>query len=74
MQVYLEDPLRLAGWAVVDAVAPGERRTARVRLDPRVLRRWAGAGWEPLVGGRLLVARGPGDVRLRVDRPVPVAR
>jgi beta-glucosidase len=81
VQVYLGpdtgvdgETVRLAGWAAADAVAPGERRTVRVALDPRVLRRWAGSGWEPMPGGRLLVARGLGDVRLALERPVPVAR
>jgi beta-glucosidase len=77
VQVYLEpdgEPVRLAGWSVVDAVAPGERRSVRVDLDPHVLRRWVAAGWEPLTGGRLLVARGLGDVRLERDRPRPAGR
>jgi beta-glucosidase len=55
-------------------VAPGERRTVRVSLDPRVLRRWTTGGWEPLVGGRLVVARGLGDVRLTLARPAATGR
>lgn len=66
VQVYVQpenEPVRLAGWSVVDVVPPGERRTVPVRLDPRVLRVWDG-GWKPLAGGDILVARGLGDVRL----------
>ncbi|HTI19625.1 MAG TPA: glycoside hydrolase family 3 C-terminal domain-containing protein [Kutzneria sp.] len=77
VQVYLrpdDDPVRLAGWAVADDVAPGERRTVRVTLDPRVLRRWTSNGWAPLHGGRLVVARGLGDVRLDVARPASADR
>ncbi|MFI5592227.1 glycoside hydrolase family 3 C-terminal domain-containing protein [Amycolatopsis sp. NPDC051758] len=76
VQVYLrpdDDPVRLAGWAVADDVAPGERRAVRVTLDPRALRRWTSDGWAPLPGGRLVVARGLGDVRLDVARPAPAA-
>lgn len=75
VQVYLDPdgdpeagPVRLAGWAVVDAVPPGETRTVRVELDPRVLRTWTSSGWRALHGGRMLVARGLGDVRLRLSR------
>jgi len=77
VQVYLrpdDDPIRLAGWAVADHVAPGERRAVRVTLDPRVLRRWTADGWAPLDGGRLVVARGLGDVRLDVVRPERAGR
>lgn len=72
VQVYLEPPgerVRLAGWAVADDVTPGERRSVRVPLDPRATRRWTDAGWQPLTGGLVLVARGLGDVRAKVDRP-----
>jgi beta-glucosidase len=72
VQVYLEPPgerVRLAGWAVVDGVAAGERRTVRVPLDPRASGRWTDLGRQPLTGGLLLVARGLGDVRCKVDRP-----
>ncbi len=71
VQVYLlpdDEPVRLAGWAVAADVAPGERRTVPVVLDPRMRRRWTINGWEPLPSGRLLVARGLGDVRVEVDR------
>jgi len=77
VQVYLDpgdDPVRLAGWAVADAVAPGERRTVRVLLDPRVLRSWTDDGWQPVHGGRLKVARGLGDIRLELDRTAPSGR
>jgi beta-glucosidase len=77
VQVYLDpgdDPIRLAGWTAADAVAPCEHRTVHVALDPRVLRRWTPEGWQPLHGGRLVVARGLGDVRLELDRPTSGAR
>ncbi|NAZ81325.1 family 3 glycosyl hydrolase [Kineococcus sp. R8] len=74
VQVYLDPvgaPVRLVGWAVAADVAPGEHRDVVVRPDPRVLRTWdtAAGRWRPLpAGGELLVARGLGDVRLRVPR------
>ena len=77
VQVYFDpdgEPVRLAGWGIAEAVVPGERRAVRVTLDPRVLRRWTTTGWEPLAGGRLLVARGLGDVRLKLDRLRPDSR
>ncbi|WP_163506396.1 beta-glucosidase [Fodinicola acaciae] len=67
VQAYVQpegETVRLAGWSVVDAVPPGERRTVTVELDPRVLRVWRD-GWKPVSGGEILVARGLGDVRLR---------
>jgi beta-glucosidase len=76
VQAYLQppdEPIRLVGWAVVDDVAPGERRVARVSLDHRAMRVWdvAADSWRGIEGGRLLVARGLGDVRGSVDRPRP---
>lgn len=79
VQVYLDPPagpagrtdaIRLVGWASA-TVEPGATETVTVRTDPRVLQRWdAGVGaWVPLTGGRLLVARGLGDVRAHVDLP-----
>ncbi|MFC7344829.1 glycoside hydrolase family 3 protein [Saccharopolyspora griseoalba] len=76
VQVYLQptepdQPVRLVGWAPV-AVAAGESASVVVPTDPRSWRRWSGAGWAPLSGGELLVARGLGDVRHRLvvpDRP-----
>jgi beta-glucosidase len=70
VQVYFApaepgQPVRLAGWQVVEA-APGETVTATVATDARMWRRWdtASGAWAPLSGrGRLLVARGLGDIR-----------
>jgi beta-glucosidase len=44
-----------------------------VRTDPRMWRRWdaAAGGWSALEGGELLVARGLGDVRLRLPLDQP---
>jgi len=71
VQVYLEpaaedQPVRLVGWTAVTA-APGETVPVQVDTDPRLWRRWTPDGWKRLpAGGRLLVARGLGDVRLRL--------
>jgi beta-glucosidase len=70
VQVYLEpaapdQPVRLVGWTAVTA-APGETVEVQVDTHARLWRRWdAEAGrWDALpAGGRLLVARGLGDVR-----------
>ncbi len=69
VQVYYdpghpEHPVRLAGWAAA-TVEPGATTTVEVRCDPRVWRTWdvATHSWSPLTGGRLLLARGLGDVR-----------
>jgi beta-glucosidase len=70
VQVYLEpaeadQPVRLVGWEAVE-VAPGASATVRVTGDARMWRRWdtATGAWGRLApGGRLLVARGLGDVR-----------
>ena len=76
VQVY-EDPgepgrpIRLVGWAEV-AAEPGQRVTAWVRTDARMWRRWdsSAARWRPAPPcGRLLVARGLGDVRLELPLP-----
>ena len=74
VQVYFQpaeddQPVRLAGWQAANA-APGETVTVEVPLDARLWRRWdtAAAGWARLTGaGRLLVARGLGDIRASVD-------
>jgi beta-glucosidase len=70
--VYFEpadpaQPVRLAGWRVVPAT-PGRRVTVEVPTDPRSLRRWDTAynGWVDVGPGRLLVARGLGDIRATV--------
>lgn len=76
VQVYLEptsadEPVRLVGWAAVTA-APGESARVQVATDARLWRSWdtAAGGWSRLAdGGRLLVARGLGDVRAELDLP-----
>ena len=72
VQVYYRpdddtQPVRLAGWSAA-TVAPGESARVTVPLDERVLRRWdtAANAWAPLGGGRLILARGLGDVRATV--------
>ena len=72
VQVYLspaepDQPVRLAGWAS-EEVPAGDTVEVTVRCDARMWRRWdaAAGGWAPLEGGELLVARGLGDVRLRL--------
>jgi beta-glucosidase len=49
-------------------VAPGETASVEVRCDDRMWRTWdvGSHGWTRLSGGELLVARGLGDVRLRL--------
>jgi beta-glucosidase len=72
VQVYLEpaaadQPVRLVGWTAVTA-APGETVPVRVETDARLWRRWTPEGWDQLPpGGRLLVARGLGDIRATLD-------
>lgn len=73
VQVYLEptgddQPIRLVGWTTV-ALAAGESRTVEVTCDPRAARTWDGDAWRPLTTGRLLVARGLGDIRGEVALP-----
>ncbi|MGY4644851.1 glycoside hydrolase family 3 C-terminal domain-containing protein [Cellulomonas sp. URHB0016] len=71
VQVYLEpsssdEPVRLVGWAAVP-VAAGASARVRVQTDDRLWRAWdTGSGtWTRIAdGGRLLVARGLGDVRV----------
>ncbi|HET7397314.1 MAG TPA: glycoside hydrolase family 3 C-terminal domain-containing protein, partial [Intrasporangium sp.] len=78
VQVYLEpadrsQPVRLVGWRGVH-VEPRESARVEVRCDERMWRRWdTRAGrWARLDGpATLLVARGLGDVRARVDLPQP---
>ncbi len=70
VQVYFQpsesdQPIRLVGWQPV-SVAAGESHTVTVQPDARLWRRWdASAGrWDTLSsGGRLIVARGLGDIR-----------
>lgn len=76
VQVYLEptsadEPVRLVGWAAVTA-APGASARVQVTTDARLWRSWdaAAGSWSRLAdGGRLLVARGLGDVRAELDLP-----
>ncbi len=77
VQVYYdpeqpEHPVRLAGWAPA-RVEPGGTASVDVRCDPRMWRTWSAAshGWHPrpLSGGRLLLARGLGDIRLELPLP-----
>jgi beta-glucosidase len=72
VQIYLEpaaadQPVRLVGWTAVTA-GPGETVPVRVDADARLWRHWTDTGWQPLPpGGRLLVARGLGDIRATLD-------
>ncbi|GAA4702882.1 glycoside hydrolase family 3 protein [Nocardioides conyzicola] len=73
VQVYLDpaeddQPIRLAGWTTVD-VAAGGSVTVEVTCDPRAARTWDDGAWRPLTTGRLLVARGLGDIRGEVALP-----
>jgi beta-glucosidase len=75
VQVYLDpaeadQPIRLVGWSCVDVPA-GERRMVTVSCDHRLWRAWdtAAGSWRRLTGGRLLLARGLGDVRREVACP-----
>lgn len=68
VQVYLRpaaEPVRLIGWAVAEVEA-GEQVRVEVPCSRRVQRVWTSSGWEPLTGGEVLVARGLGDVRVRL--------
>jgi beta-glucosidase len=70
VQVYLQpsepdQPVRLAGWSSVTA-EPGETLTVCVNTDVRMWRTWnlETESWGALrLGGRLIVARGLGDIR-----------
>jgi beta-glucosidase len=76
VQVYLDpadedQPVRLVGWGSAE-VPPGGTATVTVTCDARLWRRWdtAAGQWGSLApGGRLLVARGLGDVRATLDLP-----
>jgi beta-glucosidase len=70
VQVYFDpqdaaQPVRLVGWRAVEA-DPGQRVEVEVVADRRMWRTWDAArgAWQTLPdAGRLLVARGLGDVR-----------
>jgi beta-glucosidase len=69
VQVYLRpadpaEPVRLIGWAGV-SLQPGAAGVVDVMCDGRAQRVWDG-GWRPLPGAEVLVARGLGDIRLRL--------
>ncbi len=76
VQLYLrpvedDQPVRLVGWAAVQA-GPGESVRAEVAADARLWRRWdlAAGRWDALApGGQLVLARGLGDVRATLDLP-----
>lgn len=77
VQVYLQpaeddQPIRLVGWTTV-SLAAGESRAVDVACDPRAMRTWADGEWRPLTTGRLLVARGLGDLRGEVALPASEA-
>ena len=64
-----DQPVRLLGWASATVDAGGAARV-RVTADARVQRRWdtSSGGWQALpLDGTLLLARGLGDVRARID-------
>jgi beta-glucosidase len=75
VQLYLQpaepdQPVRLVGWQTATA-APGESVHVEIPADRRMWRRWntATGGWEtlPADSGHLLIARGLGDVRARLE-------
>ncbi|RKS75457.1 beta-glucosidase [Motilibacter peucedani] len=74
VQAYLEPSggyVRLAGWAAV-TLEPGQSAAVEVPLDRRVQRTWdaAAGAWAPAPerpAGRLLLARGLGDVRATLE-------
>ncbi|HEX5906664.1 MAG TPA: glycoside hydrolase family 3 C-terminal domain-containing protein [Propionibacteriaceae bacterium] len=74
VQVYWQPegsaPVRLVGYAIADEMLPGEERIVAVACDPRAFRLWdeAASGWTMPPGGTFLVARGLGDIRLKVPR------
>jgi beta-glucosidase len=64
----------LVGWLAADVQA-GEAATVTVQCDARMWRRWDihSSRWVEIDGGgELLIARGLGDVRLRVPAPATV--
>ena len=72
VQVYFRpddtgQPVRLVGYAGIE-LAAGASGVVEVLCDPRLRQRWSPdeQAWVPLGAGDLLIARGLGDVRLRV--------
>ena len=78
VQVYYspsdpDQPVRLVGWTAIEA-EPGESVTTTVLPDARLWRRWDTDtdSWQQLPpGGRLLIARGLGDIRGVLSLPGP---
>jgi beta-glucosidase len=74
VQVYLEpadehQPVRLVGWTAA-SVPAGESSQVDVTTDDRLWRRWDtdASAWTTINnGGRLLIARGLGDIRASLD-------
>jgi beta-glucosidase len=74
VQVYFrplsaDQPTRLVGWTSVTAAA-GQSLRAEVQTEPRMWRRWdpTAGGWVKIGGGgKLLVARGLGDIRASIE-------
>lgn len=66
-----DQPIRLVGWSALE-VAAGESAYAEIATDPRMWRRWDTrlGGWRTLAsGGEILLARGLGDIRSRLELP-----
>ncbi|ABM10630.1 glycosyl hydrolase family protein (plasmid) [Paenarthrobacter aurescens TC1] len=63
-----DEPARLIGWGQI-SLGPGENGNVRITCDPRTQRIWdpAGQAWQPLNGGTLAVARGLGDIRIKLQ-------
>jgi beta-glucosidase len=60
-----DQPVRLIGWAAA-VVSPGQTAAVRISSDARLWRRWDAetGAWTALPRtGRLLIARGLGDIR-----------
>jgi beta-glucosidase len=76
VQLYLQpddplQPVRLVGWTAA-SVAPGESAEVTVASDERLLRHWdqaVGAWSRQPPRGKLLLARGLGDVRAELNLP-----
>ncbi|HEY8700143.1 MAG TPA: glycoside hydrolase family 3 C-terminal domain-containing protein [Arthrobacter sp.] len=60
-------PPRLIGWAQLH-LKPGGQASIDVSCDPRAQRLWNSTArrWDDITGGRIVVARGLGDVRLEL--------
>ena len=60
-------PPRLIGWAQLH-LEPGGQASVDVSCDPRAQRLWNCTAhcWDDIAGGRVVIARGLGDVRLEL--------